>query len=343
MATDTGPNVSKHGATTARILRRCAIAACALLFAATAGAAERHWLLQGVKTQSGANVSGSVSYDDAANHVTSWILQIEGGNGMPPFTYVPANATHWSGIEGSPPFLSLYFYGVSGLTEGEHFLHLSLAGALDGTSASVALLTFDPVSKGYFSAECRGEFGCRAIVSGAFALVPGPPAVGFVDVVEFHHAAFNHYFMTANPAEIAKLDSGYFTGWARTGYAFKAYAVGSRPGLATNPVCRYYGLPSAGLDSHFYSASAVECYQVYKRFGYAWLMESDDVFQIDLPDATTGTCLPGTIAIYRVFNNRADANHRYMTSLAVRAQMEGAGWIREGYGPSATIMCAVAP
>jgi hypothetical protein len=25
----------------------------------------------------------------------------------------------------------------------------------------------------------------------------------------------------------------------------------------------------------------------------------------------------------------------------VRAQMEAAGWIREGYGPNATIMCAV--
>jgi hypothetical protein len=43
-----------------------------------------------------------------------------------------------------------------------------------------------------------------------------------------------------------------------------------------------------------------------------------------------------------VFNKRPDANHRYMTSAVVRAQMEAAGWIREGYGPDATIMCAVA-
>ena len=36
-----------------------------------------------------------------------------------------------------------------------------------------------------------------------------------------------------------------------------------------------------------------------------------------------------------------DANHRYTTSTVVRAQMEAAGWLREGYGPDATIMCAV--
>ncbi len=56
---------------------------------------------------------------------------------------------------------------------------------------------------------------------------------------------------------------------------------------------------------------------------------------------TMYACPSGTIPIYRVFNNRHDANHRYMTSTVVRAQMEAAGWIREGDGPNATIMCAV--
>ncbi|MFO1314947.1 MAG: hypothetical protein U1F58_05040 [Burkholderiales bacterium] len=325
------------------IFGRCVVAVFALVVATTAEAAVRYWALQGVKTQAGANVTGTFGYDDVANKVTSWILQIESGNGFLPFTFVPGNSTHWIGIDGVPQFLSMYIYAAPGSAFGEHFLHLSFVGPLDGTSASVALLTFDPVSKGYYSAECGGEFGCRGIASGAVALAPFPPAVGLVDVVEFHHAGFDHYFMTANPTEIAKLDDGTFKGWLRTGYGFKAYAIGSSPGPATNPVCRYYGLPSAGLDSHFYSASAVECYQVYKLFGHAWQHESDNVFQIDLPDTLTGLCPVGTIAIYRVYNNKADVNHRYATSLVVRAQMEAAGWIREGYGPNATIMCAVAP
>ena len=343
MATNREGSLPVRRAALARLVGRCVVAAFVLFAATAVEAAVRYWTLQGVKTQSGATVSGSIGYDDAANQVTTWILQIEAGNGLPSFTYVPANSTYWSGIEGVPAFLSFYFYGVAGHAPGDHFLRLSLTGPLDGAATAVALLTFDPVTKGYFSAECRGELGCRGIASGAFALVPFPPPVGLVDVVEFHHAGFNHYFLTADPGEITKLDTGVFQGWARTGYGFRAYAIGSSPGPATNPVCRYYGLPAAGLDSHFYSASAVECYQVYKLFGHAWQQESDNVFQIDLPDTLTGACPIGTIAIYRVYNNRADVNHRYMTNLAVRAQMEAAGWIREGYGPNATIMCAIAP
>ena len=343
MTTNRTGGLTGHRAAPGRLFGRCVAALFALVVATAADAAVRYWALQGVKTQAGANVSGAFAYDDTANQVTSWILRIESGNGFLPFTFVPGNSTHWVGVEGVPPFLSMYIYAAPGSAFGDHFLRLSFVGPLDGTTASVALLTFDPVSKGYYSAECGGEFGCRGIASGAVTLVALPPAVGLVDVVEFHHAAFDHYFMTASPAEIAKLDNGTFAGWARTGYAFKAYATGSSPGPATNPVCRYYGLPSAGLDSHFYSASAVECFQVHKLFGHAWLMESDNVFQIDLPDTLTGACPVGTIAIYRVYNNRADVNHRYMTSTAVRAQMEAAGWIREGYGPNATIMCAIAP
>ena len=59
------------------------------------------------------------------------------------------------------------------------------------------------------------------------------------------------------------------------------------------PVCRFYGLPSAGLDSHFYSASPAECFEVDERFGAEWQIESDNVFQVDLPDTVTGVCAGG--------------------------------------------------
>jgi hypothetical protein len=110
-----------------------------------------------------------------------------------------------------------------------------------------------------------------------------------------------------------------------------------------HPVCRYYGLPSAGLDSHFYSASPAECYRVNRDYGGQWQAEGGNVFQVILPNELTGACLLDTVPVYRVFNRRADANHRYTTSTTIRAQMEARGWIREGYGPDATIMCAFAP
>jgi hypothetical protein len=326
-----------------RILMRCAFAVFALGLASTTGAAVRYWQLQGVHTVAGANVTGSFGYDDATNEVSAWNLRIESGNGFLPFTYVPGNTTIWAGQEGVPERFTIYFYAPAGSAPAERFLKFRPASKLDGSAASVALLTLEPVSQGYHSAECGGQFGCRGIAAGTLVFVPFPPPVALVDAIEFHHAGFNHYFMSADAVEIAKLDTGVFKGWVRTGYSFKAYVTGSSAGPTMNPVCRYYGLPSAGLDSHFYSASAVECYEVDKLFGHAWQLESDNVFQIDLPNSATGACPAGTIAIYRVFNNKPDVNHRYMTSTVVRAQMEAAGWIREGYGPNATIMCAVAP
>lgn len=45
-----------------------------------------------------------------------------------------------------------------------------------------------------------------------------------IEVVEYFHAGFGHYFMTALPAEIALLDGGGFGGaFARTGSTFKVY------------------------------------------------------------------------------------------------------------------------
>ena len=63
---------------------------------------------------------------------------------------------------------------------------------------------------------------------------------------------------------------------------------------------------------------------------------------VALPDLTTGDCPPGTQKVYRLWNNRADSNHRYTADAAVKAAMVARGYIAEGYGPDATIMCAAA-
>jgi len=163
-----------------------------------------------------------------------------------------------------------------------------------------------------------------------------PPAPT-VDVVEYYNAALDHYFMSSLPADLAALDAGVFPGWTRTGLTFKAYAEGNS---GSSPVCRFYMPPAYG-NSHFYSASPAECAQV--RLAYpAFVEESAAAMYVDLPDAVTGACPLGDIAVYRMWNRRADSNHRYTVDRAVRAQMVARGWIAEGYGPDQVIMCAPA-
>src|SRR5262249_48258038 len=106
-----------------------------------------------------------------------------------------------------------------------------------------------------------------------------PPPVVEVSVIEFYNAALDPYFITSIPQEISDLDNGVHAGWARTGQSFKAYDIGSGGPLDRRPVCRFYGSPAAGLDSHFYSASVMECRDTGLKFAGAWLLEADEVFE----------------------------------------------------------------
>lgn len=161
--------------------------------------------------------------------------------------------------------------------------------------------------------------------------------------VEFHRAEAGDYFVTSAAAEIAILDAGLVPGWTRTGESFGVAPPGSRDVAGASPVCRYYGLPQAGLDTHFYSASPAECEAVLRLFASAWALESSEVFVVALPDAVTGACPGGTLPVYRLYNGQSAVNHRYVTSLALRATMLASGWIGEGYGPSQVAMCSIAP
>jgi serine protease len=165
-----------------------------------------------------------------------------------------------------------------------------------------------------------------------------PPTT--VTVVEFYHAQLDHYFITANADEMAKLDDGTFHGWARTGETFDAYGLGSSGRSGRRPVCREYGNPIYALDSHFYSASPDECQASLVNTGGAWILEASEVFQMDLPDAT-GACPPGGVPVYRIWNKRRDSNHRYTTKIAIRDEMVARGGVAEGYGPNAVALCGL--
>jgi len=161
------------------------------------------------------------------------------------------------------------------------------------------------------------------------------PAPGLVQVVEYYNAATDHYFLTSGSAEIAALDAGQIAGWVRTGNSFNAFVdavAGARP------VCRLY-LPAIYGNSHFVSASPAECAYVQAAMPAA-VLESANAFYVDTPDTTTGACPSGTVAVYRLWNHRADLDHRYTTSATIKAAMIAQGYVAEGYGPDQVAMCS---
>jgi hypothetical protein len=165
-------------------------------------------------------------------------------------------------------------------------------------------------------------------------------------VVEFYNAALDHYFVSALQPDLDALDSGRIPGWARTGGVFKVFPTAALGGSGVNAVCRFLIPPQHG-NSHFFSASPDECNAVFGKIATdpnysGYIEETASAFFIALPDTSNGNCPAGTTVVYRLFNNRADANHRYTTDPAIKAAMMARGYIAEGYGPNAAIMCAPA-
>ena len=174
----------------------------------------------------------------------------------------------------------------------------------------------------------------QVTLTGTGATAPPPPTANKVPAVEYFNASLGHYFTTAYAAEIAVLDSGQVGGWVRTGQFFYAYDVTT---TGTNPVCRFYLPPEYG-NSHFYSAIPSECSAVLVQQP-AFILESSTAFHIASPNPTTGDCPAGTLPVYRLWNQKADTNHRFTTSVVIRDQMVAAGFVAEGYGIGYT-MCA---
>ena len=181
------------------------------------------------------------------------------------------------------------------------------------------------------------------VVLAAIVLVARVPAATAqpATVVEYYNAGLDHFFVSSLAADIEALDSGRFPGWARTGQAFGA-AAGAVPGL--DPVCRFY-IPPAKGDSHFFSAAADECQAVLDKTAtdpnYAgYVYETPAAWFTALPGRASGTCPAGTEPVWRLWNQRADSNHRYTANPAVREAMLARGYVAEGYGPAVVAMCA---
>jgi murein DD-endopeptidase MepM/ murein hydrolase activator NlpD len=143
-------------------------------------------------------------------------------------------------------------------------------------------------------------------------------------IAEYYAAALDHYFMTGFANEETALDAGApIAGWKRTGWTFPAYAA-SGSGMST--VCRFFGTPGLGVNSHFYTAFDFECAAVKQLAG--WTFEANGFYI----DADVLQCPASTRPVFRLYNNGmgGEPNHRYVTSWPIIDAMQTAGWSLEG-------------
>jgi serine protease len=182
-----------------------------------------------------------------------------------------------------------------------------------------------------------GMLDAGAAVGSAIPGGPAPPNA--VRVVEYYRADLDHYFITGDPAEVAWLDAHPAGIFKRTGLYFYAYLNGNLAPPGSRPVCRFYASAAVFIDSHWYSASAEECFAVLSKWPGIWNLETGTAFYIRVPDAK-GNCPAGTLPVYRFFNNRKDANHRYSVDLSVRRAMLNRQWAAEGTGEPGVAFCS---
>ncbi len=163
-----------------------------------------------------------------------------------------------------------------------------------------------------------------------------PQAAAQVQIaVEYHHQAWDHYFVTTSPSEIAALDQGAFDGaWTRTGQTF---AVWDRAVEAAQPTCRFFSTAFDPKSSHFYTPFPDECAKVAASGDW----QSEGIAFYLSPTGADGSCPAGMVALYRLYNNGGGGapNHRYTTSDAIRRQMQSAGWTPEGDRTTGAFAC----
>ena len=184
------------------------------------------------------------------------------------------------------------------------------------------------------------SLGC-ILLAGLLCTACGKPQPT-TPVFEFHNASLDRYFRTANAEEAAALRANPASGETDTGKTFLAYPRTGYPEKA-RPVCRFYGSPSPGPNSHFYTADPGECDKL-KQLQQAtpatekrWNFE-EIAFAIQVP---AGESCPSDapVPVYRLYNKGfekgKDSNHRFTTDAALYQAMIGQGWAGENI-----VMCA---
>ena len=188
----------------------------------------------------------------------------------------------------------------------------------------------------YFNPQAGGSRQATLVVDApqlatlAFVTLAGngTDASATIPVIEFHNQRDDQYFLTADPGEASLLDSGALgADWSRTGMSFQGWPADASDARAL-PVCRFFGTPGVGPNSHFYTAYANECDSV--RNDPHWI-EEGVTFRAMLPAA--GTCAEGMDTVVRLWKpgtRITESRHRYVVDAGVASAMRAAGWVLEG-------------
>lgn len=168
---------------------------------------------------------------------------------------------------------------------------------------------------------------------------------------EFYHPDLDHYFISAHPDETSLLLNRPELGWQPTEVAF---AVSPADDTTTDsvPVCRFYGDPVIGPNSHFFTAAGSECdglialEQATPTGLPAWHLEGI-AFNTFVPDEAGECPAHAPFAVWRSYNGqsgnivngkRQDANHRYTIQADEPLLGSHTGWQVEGVA-----FCSPAP
>jgi len=177
--------------------------------------------------------------------------------------------------------------------------------------------------------EVTGATGVINVAS----LPASPQAVA----VEYYYAAWNTYFVTASPEEIAALDAGSLGGaWQRTGETFDVW---TDPADGLVPMCRFFSTAFGSKSAHLFTPDPAEC--VSLQAGTEWQYEGV-AFHVELPVADGG-CTGASIPLYRGYNKGMGGapNYRFTTDFRVIGQMQTAGWSFDNNGDILTPFACV--
>ena len=194
---------------------------------------------------------------------------------------------------------------------------------------------WDPEAMGRFI-RMRGVAGGAEDTLRLDVHVPFPPVGEELRVVEFHNTDLDHYFIAAGQGEIDGILAGAAgPGWRLTGLSFKGWPRTPPDALSRiAPVCRFYGRPAGGPNSHFFTVDPGEC--AWVKVAGGWFYEGIG-FYIE-PVGPDGRCPDGYLGVNRAYNNgfpRNDSNHRFSTSDSTIRKHGEQGWSVEGI-----VMCA---
>jgi hypothetical protein len=270
-----------------------------------------------------------ISAPGGDGNVSDWILSTSNAG-----LTSPANPTY--AYEIGTSFAAPHVAGTASLMFARN------ANLTPGQVLSILTSTARTFPSGSF---CGESAACGAgLLDAGLALQSTIPAVntappGTVPVIEFYRSDRDHFFVTADPAEAAYVDSNY-PFFQRTGEVFFAWLDPSMapPNTPLSPMCRFYN-PDPLIDSNFFTADPSECQFVIDNWPGVWNLETRAAFYVLMADVN-GVCPAGSLPVYRFFNNRNDANQRHTIDLSVRRAMLNRSWGPDGRGPNGVAFCS---